>query len=114
MHSSPPAHAPTYRPSIGPRSPITLPRAAATAPTPPAELRIIEPILVDTDGLAQLLNVSPKTAGRLIQSGAIPSFPIGRLRRVRVAAVKEFVERAEREAASKNDQTTAADGKASP
>ncbi|MBA4018301.1 MAG: hypothetical protein C0483_14135 [Pirellula sp.] len=37
------------------------------------------------------MSVSTSTAKRLVDSGELPSLAIGRLRRVRVAAIREFL-----------------------
>ncbi|MGC3971009.1 MAG: helix-turn-helix domain-containing protein [Pirellulales bacterium] len=66
----------------------------------------VERIAVDVDEAAAMLCISPKTAARLVKSGAIPSFPVGRLRRVRVAAIKEFCERQEAAATEKSTDPT--------
>lgn len=52
----------------------------------------MDPLLTLAE-VAQTLHVSPRTTKRLVASGEIDSVLIGRLRRVRPAAVEAYLER---------------------
>lgn len=49
-------------------------------------------------GAAAYLGVSPRTVGKLIRSGELPSLRIGRLRRITWAALSEFLQKKTAEA----------------
>jgi excisionase family DNA binding protein len=51
----------------------------------------IQPLAVDIKGLAAALKVSDTTAKVLIRTGEIPSIKIGRSRRIRMAAIEEYL-----------------------
>src|SRR5262245_11750853 len=50
-------------------------------------------VMLDTTGVAMALGCSAPTAQRLIRSGQLPSFKIGRLRRVRPEDLRAYVDR---------------------
>lgn len=95
MRSTAPTHArPKYAPAFA--------RAADQSPPP-----VVTPEAVEVAEAARLMSVSVSTAKRLVDSGELPSLAIGRLRRVRIAAIREFLERLEREASSAPGETPA-------
>ena len=57
-------------------------------------------IALSPAGVAETIGVSLATAHRLIRTGELPSFTIGRSRRVLMEAVKAFI--AERSAAARS------------
>jgi excisionase family DNA binding protein len=59
----------------------------------PAEERVDR--LVNTNELAKLLNVTPRTIGNLIQRRGIPVLKVGSLNRFNVQRVLEALERKE-------------------
>lgn len=64
-------------------------------PPEPVAPPAVAPEAVDVDEAARLMSVSPSTAKRLVDSGELPSLLIGRLRRVRVEAIREYLLKAE-------------------
>ena len=50
----------------------------------------IEPLLLTTKQVAQVLNVSTRTVESLLLNGTLPSVKLGGARRVHIEALKEF------------------------
>ena len=48
-------------------------------------------MVTDVRGAARELGVSTKTVERMIAAGTLPSIKLGRLRRIRRAALEEFI-----------------------
>lgn len=84
MHKAAPLQRPKYAPAF-------------QRPADPAPQQALPREATDIYGAAHALNVGPSTIKRLVASGELRSFPVGRLRRISMNAIREFIERRERE-----------------